>query len=104
VAWLDYETADDVVVMTMTKKVVMQRARWRKVSMGSRHASEDNRHLHPNTSHLVEHTVIALKRLRMAVVLALLEVARSHLAVFPDGAGSVLAILASHHLQRWLVL
>jgi hypothetical protein len=104
VAWLDYETADDVAVTMMTKKVVMQPAQWRKASMGSQHASEDNRHLHPNTSHLVGRTVIALRRSRMVVVLVLLEAARSPLAVFPDDADSVLEILVSHHLQQWLVL
>jgi hypothetical protein len=102
VAWLDYGTADDEAMMTMRRKVAMPPARWKKVSTGSRHVSEDIRHLRPNTFLWVGRIVIALRRLRMAVVLVLQEAALSLLASSPDDAGSALMILVSHHLQRWL--
>jgi hypothetical protein len=100
VAWLDYEMVDDVETTTKTKRAVTPPVQWRRVSMGSRLASENLHHLHPSTSLSAEHIAIAPKRKRMAVVLALLGVARLPLVGFPDDVDNEIAIMGLRHLQR----
>jgi hypothetical protein len=100
VAWPGYETVDGVVMTTKRRRAAIPPAQWRRVSMGSRLASENLHHLHPNTSLSVEHIAIVLKCKRTVAVLVLLEAARLPLVGFPDDVDSGTAITGLRHLHR----